>query len=71
MFGKYYISKHALERYEQRTNESKQSVQKRILRDLNALRNKKIIHIGPNKKILSKRKDFILFFHYSLRRFIY
>ena len=65
MFGKYYISKHALERYEQRTNESKQSVQKRILRDLNALRNKKIIHIGPIKHVFYKQpsgniREFIL-----------
>lgn len=65
MFGKYYITNHALQRYEQRTNESKQSVQKRIMRDLNAIRNKKIVNIGPIKHIFYEQpsgnvREFIL-----------
>lgn len=51
MVGNFVITKHALQRYEQRTNESKLSVQRRILRDLKALRNKKIVHIGPTKHV--------------------
>lgn len=51
MLGKFIITNHALERYEQRTNESKTDVKQRIIRDLRALRNKKIIHIGSTKHV--------------------
>lgn len=46
MIGKFIITKHALERYEQRTNKSKQNTKHRMLRDLHATRNKKIVTIG-------------------------
>ena len=46
MIGKYIITDHAVERYEQRTNKSKQNTKHRILRDLHATRNKKIVTIG-------------------------
>lgn len=51
MLGKFIVTNHALERYEQRTNESKTDVRQRIIRDLKALRNKKIIHIGSTKHV--------------------
>ena len=46
MIGKFIITNHALERYEQRTNKSKQNTKHRMLRDLHATRNKKIVTIG-------------------------
>lgn len=46
MIGKYFITNHALERYETRTNKSKQDTRHRMLRDLHATRNKKIVTIG-------------------------
>lgn len=46
MIGKYIVTKHALERYSERTNESKQPTLNRILRDLHATRGKKFVYIG-------------------------
>lgn len=46
MIGRYVITNHALQRYEQRTNKSKQNTKHRMLRDLHATRNKKMVYIG-------------------------
>ena len=46
MIGRYIITDHALERYENRTNKSKQNTRHRMLRDLHATRNKKLVYIG-------------------------
>ncbi len=51
MIGKFIITNHALERYEQRTNKSKQNTKHRMLRDLHATRNKKIVTIGKTTYI--------------------
>lgn len=51
MIGKYFITNHALERYETRTNKSKQDTRHRMLRDLHATRNKKIVTIGKTTHI--------------------
>lgn len=46
MIGRYIITNHALQRYEERTNKSKQNTRHRMLRDLHATRNKKMVYIG-------------------------
>ena len=65
MIGKYIITQHALERFDQRTNKSKQDTMKRMLRDLHATRGKKLVYIGdttymfytqPNQNV----REFIL-----------
>ena len=57
MIGKFIITNHALERYEQRTNKSKQNTKHRILRDLNATRNKKIVTIGKTTFIFYSQQS--------------
>lgn len=51
MLGRYIITNHVMQRYEQRTNKVKQSTKSRIIRDLKALRNKRIVNIGRTKYI--------------------
>ena len=46
MIWRYIITDHAIQRYESRTNKSKQNTKHRMLRDLHATRNKKIVTIG-------------------------
>ena len=51
MLGRYIITNHAMQRYEQRTNKVKQSTKSRIIRDLKALRNKRIVIFAVSKRI--------------------
>lgn len=54
---KYYITKHAIQRYQERTNEAKKPTIHRMLRDLHAMRNKKMVRIGNVKHIFYKQPN--------------
>ena len=46
MKQQYILTDHAIQRYESRTNKSKQNTKHRMLRDLHATRNKKLVKIN-------------------------
>lgn len=54
---KYHITKHAIQRYQERTNEAKKPTIHRMLRDLHAMRNKKIVNIGDISHIFYKQPN--------------
>lgn len=65
MFKKIICTNHSIQRYEQRTNKTKQSVIKRMIRDIKALRNKKIVKVGNTYYVFYKQpsnnvREFIL-----------
>lgn len=65
MFKKIICTNHSIQRYEQRTNKTKQSVIKRMIRDIKALRNKKIVKVGTTYYVFYKQpsnnvREFIL-----------
>lgn len=65
MFKKIICTKHAIQRYEQRTNKTKQDTVKRMIRDIKALRNKQIVKIGTSYHVFYKQpsknvREFIL-----------
>lgn len=58
---KFIITKHAMERYSERVNFNHNSVRKAILKDLKALKHKRIITIGDKKHVFFKNyREFIL-----------
>lgn len=65
MFKKIICTNHSIQRYEQRTNKTKQNVIKRMIRDIKALRNKKIVKVGNTYYVFYKQpsnnvREFIL-----------
>lgn len=65
MFKKIVCTNHSIQRYEQRTNKTKQNVIKRMIRDIKALRNKKIVNVGSTYYVFYKQpsnnvREFIL-----------
>ena len=65
MFKKIICTNHSIQRYAQRTNKTKQNVIKRMIRDIKALRNKKIVNVGSTYYVFYKQpsnnvREFIL-----------
>lgn len=59
--NKYIITKHAIERYVERTTVNTKEVRKSIMRDLKALKNKRIINVGDKQYVFYKHsKEYIL-----------
>lgn len=57
----YIITKHAMERYAERINYNQKKTRDAIMKDLKALKNKRIINIGDKKHIFYKNyREFIL-----------
>lgn len=58
---KYIITDHAMERYAERINYNQKKTRDAIMKDLKALKNKRIINIGDKKHIFYKNyREFIL-----------
>lgn len=58
---KYIITDHAMQRYAERINYNQRKTRDAILKDLKALKNKRIINIGDKKHIFYKNyREFIL-----------
>lgn len=57
----YIITKHAMERYAERINYNQKKTRDAIIKDLKALKNKRIINVGDKKYIFFKNyREFIL-----------
>lgn len=57
----YIITKHAMERYAERINYNQKRTRDAIIKDLKALKNKRIINVGDKKYIFFKNyREFIL-----------
>lgn len=54
---RYHISQHAIKRYQERTNEAKKPTIHRMLRDLHAMRNKKIVRIGDTQHVFYRQPN--------------
>ena len=66
MATQYILTEHALQRYEERTNKSKKNTRHRMLRDLHAMRNKKMVYIENTIYIFYRQpnnnvREFIVF----------
>ena len=58
---KYILTKHSMERYSERVNFNHKRIQDAMLKDLRALRNKRIVNVGPKKYIFMKNyREFII-----------
>ena len=58
---KYILTRHAMERYSERVNFNHKRIQDAMLKDLRALRNKRIVNVGPNKYVFMKNyREFII-----------
>lgn len=58
---KYIITKHAMERYSERVNYNQKKVKDAIIKDLKALKNKRIINIKDKKYVFFKNyREFII-----------
>lgn len=58
---KYIITKHAVERYNERVNYSAKEIKRAIIKDLKALKNKRIINVGDKKYVFFKNyREFII-----------
>lgn len=58
---KYIITKHAMERYSERVNFNQKKVKDAIIKDLRALKNKRIINVKDKKYIFFKNyREFII-----------
>lgn len=58
---KYILTKHAMERYSERVNFNHKRIQDAMLKDLRALRNKRIVNIGSKKYVFMKNyREFII-----------
>lgn len=58
---KYIITKHAMERYSERVNFNQKKVKDAIIKDLKALKNKRIINVKDKKYIFFKNyREFII-----------
>lgn len=59
--NKYILTDHAIERYVERTTVNTKEVKKSIMRDLKALKNKRIINVGDKQYVFYKHsKEYIL-----------
>lgn len=59
--NKYIITNHAVDRYKERTTVNTKEVKKSIMRDLKALKNKRIINVGDKQYVFYKHsKEYIL-----------
>lgn len=57
----YIITKHAMERYSERINYNQKKTRDAIMKDLRAMKNKRIINVGDKKYIFFKNyREFIL-----------
>lgn len=57
----YIITKHAMERYAERINYNQKKTRDAIMKDLRAMKNKRIINVGDKKYIFFKNyREFIL-----------
>lgn len=57
----YIITKHAVERYNERVNYSTKEIKRAIIKDLKALKNKRIINVGDKKYVFFKNyREFII-----------
>ena len=57
----YIITKHAMERYAERINYNQKKTRDAIIKDLRAMKNKRIINVGDKKYIFFKNyREFIL-----------
>ena len=58
---KYILTKHAMERYSERVNFNHKRIQDAMLKDLRALRNKRIVNVGDKKYVFMKNyREFII-----------
>lgn len=58
---KYILTHHAMERYSERVNFNHKRIQDAMMKDLRALRNKRIVDIGQKKYIFMKNyREFVI-----------
>ena len=58
---KYILTKHSMERYSERVNFNHKRIQDAMLKDLRALRNKRIVNVGDKKYVFMKNyREFII-----------
>ena len=58
---RYILTHHAMQRYSERVNFNHQMIQDAMLKDLRALRNKRIVNIGSKKYVFMKNyREFII-----------
>lgn len=58
---KYILTKHAMERYSERVNFNHKRIQDAMMKDLRALRNKRIVNIGQKKYVFMKNyREFVI-----------
>ena len=58
---KYILTRHAMQRYSERVNFNHKRIQDAMMKDLRALRNKRIVNIGNKKYVFMKNyREFII-----------
>lgn len=58
---KYILTKHAMERYSERINFNHKEITKAMIKDLRALKNKRIINIGDKQYVFFKNyREFVI-----------
>ena len=58
---KYILTRHAMQRYSERVNFNHKRIQDAMLKDLRALRNKRIVNIGSKKYVFMKNyREFVI-----------
>lgn len=58
---KYILTRHAMQRYSERVNFNHKRIQDAMLKDLRALRNKRIVNVGSKKYVFMKNyREFVI-----------
>lgn len=58
---RYILTHHAMERYSERVNFNHKRIQDAMLKDLRALRNKRIVNVGDKKYVFMKNyREFVI-----------